>query len=392
MPLYHYTAFDGQGRRHQGVVDAFKEREAKEQLRSQGLLVAKLDIKGNKKRLRLNGEALLSFTMQLKQLVEANVPLFEALLAIEQQLKGESYHVVIVGLCEEIRRGQTLSSALAKYPDSFDTLYVSLVAAGEAVGSLASILAKISHLLERRSKLKRELGNALIYPSILALFSLVVIGVLLGFVVPSIEDMFQDRELNGFTNAILFLSHFITDKWWIYLPTLILGGSFAFMKLKSQQGKEWLEKRLMKTPLIKKIVVGAALARFCRTMGTLQEGGLQMAESLKLAKLVLQNRTLELVIKKAENRILEGSQLTVELKRSEWIPPLMVRLLSIGEETGAMGSMFNKLAEIYEGDLEKLLSRTVALAQPVILILMGGFIGLVMIATLLPLTQMASLR
>lgn len=392
MPLYHYTAFDLQGKRHQGVVDAFKEREAKEQLRGQGLMVAKLDIKGGKKGLRLKPEALLSFTMQLKQLVEANVPLFEALLAIEQQLKGESYHVVIVGLCEEIRRGQTLSAALAKYPDSFDTLYVSLVAAGEAVGALGSILAKITLLLERQSKLKRELGNALIYPSILGLFSLIVIGALLGFVVPSIEDMFQDRELNGFTRCVLSLSHFINEKWWFYLPTLILGGGFAYFKLKSQRGKEWLEKKLMRTPLLKRIVVGAALARFCRTMGTLQEGGLTMVESLQLSKRVMQNRTLEQVVSKAEGRILEGSQLTVELKRSEWIPPLMVRLLSIGEETGATGSMFNKLADIYEGDLEKLLSRTVALAQPVILILMGGFIGLVMVATLLPLTQMASLR
>jgi general secretion pathway protein F/type IV pilus assembly protein PilC len=285
-----------------------------------------------------------------------------------------------------------LSSALSKYPNSFDTLYVSLVAAGEAVGSLGPILSKISLLLEKQSKLKRELGNALIYPSVLAVFSLIVIGALLGFVVPSIEDMFQDKELNGFTKSILFLSHFINEKWWIYIPTLVFGGAFAYMKLKSQRGKEWLENKLMKTPLIKKIVVGAALARFCRTMGTLQEGGLQMVESLKLAEKVMQNRTLELVIRKAKARIVEGSQLTVELKRSSWIPPLMVRLLSIGEETGSVGSMFNKLADIYEGDLEKLLSRTVALAQPVILILMGGFIGLVMVATLLPLTQMASLR
>ncbi len=392
MPLYQYLAYDPQGKRHKGVVDALKLKEAKEQLREQGLMVAELGLKGGRRALRLKGDALLTFTVQLKQLVEANVPLYEALLAVEQQLKNESYHAVIAGLVEEIKRGESLSTALAKYPDSFDPLYISLISAGEAVGALGPVLAKITQLLEKQTKLKRELSNALIYPSILALFSLIVIAALLGFVVPSIEDMFADRELNAFTTLVLGLSHFVTEKWWIYIPTLALTTLFTTLKLKTESGKLWLEQLFMKTPLIKTVVVGAGIARFCRTMGTLQEGGLTIVDSLRLARKVLKNRTLEQVMMRVENRIVEGGQLTQELKRSEWIPPLMVRLLTIGEETGSTASIFNKLADIYEADLEKLLSRVVALAQPVILIVMGGIIGLVMIATLLPLTQMASLQ
>lgn len=390
MSQFVYAAYDVQGKKVKGTIEAFKQKEALELLKEQGLYVLNLQLKG-KSKIRFNQDSLLTFTTQVAQLIQAKIPLYEALVIIEQQSSQESYHQIIQSLCEEIKRGVPLSAALARYPDSFDTLYIALVKSGEAVGQLELSMNSLGTLLQKQQKLKREITAALVYPMILGSFSLLVIGMLLGFVIPSIEGMFEGRELNGFTAAVIGMSHLVRDDYYIWLPLLLFGGFFTAFKIRTPQGKQKLEKWMMQTPLVKKIVVMQSLARFLRTMATLQKGGLNLIESLELSKKVMNNQTLEKTITQCEKKIHEGGVLSKELARSPHIPPIVIRMLMIAEETGDTRSMFEKLADVFEGDLEKLLNRLVALAQPVILIVMGGVIGLVMLAVLLPLTQMAQL-
>jgi general secretion pathway protein F/type IV pilus assembly protein PilC len=391
MALYQYQALDNRGKKNHGIVEADNDREAKEKLRSQGLMISHLSInKGASKKENLKNEVLLTFTLQLSQLVNAGVPLYESLVAIEEQYRKESYHRVLISLCDRIKGGSKLSEAMSAYPESFDKLYCSMIAAGEAVGGLHIVLEKLTLLLNKKIKLKKEITTAMIYPAILASFSLLVIGVLLGFVVPSIEGIFADRELNGFTQFILSLSHLFRDYWWLYLPLFIGLGIFSTFKLRSPAGKLWLQKHSLKVPILKNLVIQASLARFCRTMGTLQQGGLTIIDSLRIAREVMKNATLEDEIKKAEEKIIEGSSLSVQLSRSVYIPAMVSRMLSIGEDSGNTVTMMNKIADMYEDELEKTLARAMALAQPIILIVMGGIIGLVMVAILLPLTDIAS--
>jgi general secretion pathway protein F len=391
MPLYQYQALDTKGSKHKGLVEAGNEREAKDILRGQGLMVSRLSLKkGVSSKENLKGDVLLTFTMQLAQLVNAGIPLYESMVAIEEQYRQESYHRVLISLCEQIKGGVKLSEAMGHYPDSFSKLYRAMVAAGEAVGALPEVLDKLVLFLGKQMKLKKEIATAMIYPGILATFSLIVIGVLLGFVVPSIEGIFADRKLNGFTQFVLTMSHLFRDYWWIYLPLLIGGITFSVIKLRTPEGKCWIERNVLKVPVLKNLVIQASVARFCRTMGTLQMGGLSMIESLRIAREVMKNVVLEEEIQKAENRIIEGSSLSFELGKSPFIPSMVSRMLSIGEESGTSVVMLNKIADMYEGELEKTLARTMALAQPVILIVMGGVIGLVMVAILLPLTDVAS--
>lgn len=390
MPLYQYQ-YVAQGKRRSGLIEAQGEREAKEKLREQGFIITSLNAKnkiGSKQNLK--GENLLTFTVQLSQLLNAGVPLYESLIAIEEQLRGESYHRIILSLCEQIKMGVSLSNAMANYPASFDQLYCSMVAAGEAVGTLGPVLEKLSYLLSRQMKLKRQITTAMIYPVILGSFSMLIIGLLLGFVVPSLEGIFAGRQLNGFTQAIISLSHFFRHYWWLYIPVAGGGGAWTIWKLRSKEGQLWLEKTLLKIPFLKTLTIQTAIARFCRTMSTLLQGGLSIIDSLRISRGVMRNVVMEKEIQNAEIKIIEGNSLSYELGKSKYIPPLVSRMLAVGEESGTSPIMLGKIADIYEQDLEKTLDRVMALAQPIILIVMGVIIGSVLLAILLPLTDVSS--
>lgn len=391
MPLYQYQYVDAQRKRKSGVIEAQSDREAKEKLREQGVLVTQLQIKTKvSKKQNLKGDNLLAFTVQLSQLINAGVPLYESLIAVEEQARGESYHRIILSLCEQIRTGMSLSNAMAVYPDSFDRLYCGMVAAGEAVGALGPVLEKLTYFLSRQMKLKKQITTAMIYPGVLGGFSLLIIGLLLGFVVPSLEGIFADRKLNAFTNAVLGFSHIFRAYWWLYLPLLVGGIVWAVWKIRSPQGKMWIEKNVLKVPLLKHLVIQTATARFCRTLGTLLQGGLSMMDALRISRGVMRNVVLEKEIQEAEGKIIEGHSLSQELGKSDYMPHMVSRMLAVGEESGTSVTMLNRIADMYEQEIEKTLDRVMALAQPLILIVMGLVIGTVLLAILLPLTDVSS--
>jgi general secretion pathway protein F/type IV pilus assembly protein PilC len=391
MALYQYQALDGYGKKRTGFIEATDEAEAKGKLREQGLMVSSMTAKAAvAPKQNLTGDVLQTFTVQLAQLVNAGVPLFQSLSAIEEQYRGEPYHRIILSLCDQLKAGKSLSEALSGYPKSFDRLYCSMITAGESAGALNIVLDKLSVLLTKQNKLRSQITTALIYPGALAGFSLLIIGVLIGFVLPSIEGIFAGRELNGFTSAVLSFSHFVKDYWWLYLPIIVTSLFFTIRYLKSSVGKIWLQRVLIKLPVAKTVVIQSAVARFCRTMGTLQIGGLTMIESLRLAREVVGNVVIEEEIQNAENRIVEGSSLSAELMHSKVIPKMVSRMLSVGEDAGTTVVMLNKIADVYEDDIEKTLERLMALVQPVILIFLGSFIAIVLLAILLPMTDMSS--
>lgn len=392
MPLYQYIAADRQGKRKKGLIEAQGEKEAKDKLREMGVMLISLTMKANMTaRQNLKGESLMAFTLQLSQLVGAGVPLYESLLAIEGQCRNEPYHRIVLSLCEQIKAGASLSQAMATFPGSFNKLYCSMITAGEAVGVIDAVLEKLAHLLSRQIKLRGEIITAMVYPGILASFSFLIILMLLGFVVPSIEGIFAERKLNGFTRFVLSVSHFFRDYWWIYIPLVASIITYTIYKLRTPKGKLWLERTFLKVPLIRTLMIQAAVARFCRTMGTLLQGGLPLIDAMRISKDVMRNSTMAEEVKIAEGRIIEGSSLGKELSRAKLFPPMVAQMLSVGEDSGSVIVMFNRIADMYEQDLEKTLNRLMALAQPAILIVMGAIIGTVLLAILLPLTDVSSL-
>lgn len=391
MPLYQYQYVDSQGKKRTGLVEAQSDKDARARLRGQGILVIRLDAKTKiASRQNLKGDSLMAFTVQLSQLINAGVPLYESLVAIEEQMRGEPPHRILLSLCEQIKTGVSLSTAMSSFPDSFDPLYCAMISAGEAVGVLGPILDKLSQLLSKQMKLKKQISTALIYPTILGCFAMLIIALLLGFVVPSLEGIFVGRRLNGFTQAVITFSHIFRKYWWAYIPLLVGGLIWSVIKVRSREGRLWLEKAYLKIPLVRTLVVQTAVARFCRTMATLLQGGLSMIDSLRISRGVMRNIVLEKEIQAAELKIIEGHPLSQELGRSKYVPTLVPRMLAVGEEAGTTVTMLGSIAEIYEQELEKTLDRVMALAQPIILIVMGIVIGAVLLAILLPLTDVSS--
>ena len=396
MPLYHYQSIDKAGKKLSQAITAPSLVEAKEKLRRQGILVTALSEKKEvsfalkKKSGELKGEHLVNFTSQLSELLKASLPLYESLLSLEEQCRGESFHPILLILCENIKSGSSLSKAMEQFPQSFSKDYCAMVEAGESIGALDLALDKLASLLSKQRKMNKQIITAMLYPLILLSFSCVTIFLLLTFVIPSLEALFEGREVNPFTTFVICISHFFTRWWHLYLPILFaLPFLFAILNRK-KEFRLRCHRLFLATPFLKKLLVETSLARFTRTLGSLLQGGVSMIPALQCARRVMNHPILEEVIEEAEKKIIEGSLLSKELRKSKHIPLLVSRLLSIGEEGGKTQEMLIKLADIFEEEVEKKLNRFLAILQPAILLLMGAVVGIIMLAVLLPLTDINS--
>lgn len=388
---FYYRFIDHTGRKKHSFLEAPSLAQAKELLYQKGIYVISLKEKKTfkKKERGLNKTNLLVFTTQLSHLLGAGVPLYESLLSLQEQYQNEKCHHILTSLCEQIKEGSSLSTAMQQFPSSFNRLYISMVHAGESVGLLGESLDKLSILLQKQTHLQKQIVTALLYPLILTLFSFALIVILLTFVVPSLESLFEDQKVNRFTQMVFGISHLLTRGWKIFLP-LLFGGVLALCYLfRLPKWKRRSQDFLLRLPLIRTVVIKAAVARFSRTMGTLLEGGVTIISALQIARFVMRQPLLEETIEKAEKSIIEGSLLSIELAKSSQFPPLLSRMVAIGEEGGNLGPMLGKVADLYEEEVEKILTRLTALAQPVILVVLGGIVGFIMMAILLPLTDVS---
>jgi general secretion pathway protein F len=392
MPTFTYQALTSGGKRVRGNIDAATQREAISQLTEQMLTVVRIALrKGWSPKRRVRKQQVLDLIHQLAQLLRAGLPVYEALQALEEQYSGEPIHPIITDLCTAIRSGLSLSQAMRRHGKLFNTLTCAMVAAGEASGTLPSLLERLSQLMARSEKTRKSLLTALIYPALLAGFCTVVVVALLTFAIPSLELLLEGRSVNGWTSLIFSMSHLLTGYW----PTLLalLGAALLAICwwLRRPQSRKSLHRLVVRLPLLRTILTRAALSRFTRTLATLLEGGVPLAQALPLAREVLSHPLLEPVIEQIETRIAEGRSFGAELARSPHMPRLLGRMVAVGEESGELARMLNHCATLYEAELEKSLARVTALAQPAVLIVMGGIVASIMVGVLLPLTDLSGL-
>jgi type II secretory pathway component PulF len=393
MPVFVYKAVEANGKRASGSVEAASLQEAKNLLRERRLIILHLGESSSKNNssLSISKEQLVIFTTQLSSLLSAAVPLYEALQALEEQSKGESHQALITAIRESIRRGASFSDALSKYPESFSALFRAIIVAGESVGRLDSALLRLSQLLTKERQSRQQLISALLYPAILALLLIGALNILVFFVIPAIEGLFEGKTLPAFTQFVLFFAHFIHNNIALLIigfVACIIGIIYSWMqpKLRSQAICA-----LLTWPIIGPFLIKSALARFSRTLSNLLAGGTPLSSALVYAKEALTNRVLEKEIEQTTQNIIDGETLSSSLLKSTYIPHLFTRMISIGEETGRLGPILGNIAELYEDDSSRLLERAVSLLQPILLITMGVIIGATLLAILLPLADFGSL-
>jgi general secretion pathway protein F len=391
MPLFHYRAVTGEGKKISGFVDADSLEVAKEKLRKQKVLVTSLAFRGlQTKEIQLTPALLLAFTRDLGQLLRAGLPVYESLMTIEEKYRRHKIHPLFLDLCDHLKNGSSLSSALKKYPKSFDAVYLSMVQAAEQTSSLAFIFDQLSLLISKQQKLKKQVISALTYPALLGCFCLFVLLSLFFFVVPTFKELFEGRSLHPLTEVVISISSFLTVHWQRLLFGLAAACMAIFLFLRQEKGKLFLQHTFLKMPFFKSVIIQSALIRFCRSLSLLLKGGVPFIDALALSRRVMKQLLLEKIIERAEKRIVEGEKLSEELKKDPLIPNLVTRMLAIAEETGKMAPMLGNIADIYDEELEKNLNQLTTLLQPILLLFLGGIVGLVLLSVLLPLTDVGS--
>ncbi len=392
MALYQYTALSGEGRRKMGMVNADSIELAKERLRKQQILVTKL-VSYTKRgdQMSLPSALLVGFTRDLHVFLRAGLPLYDSLLTLEEKYRRTKLHPIFLDLCDQVKEGRLFSEALKDYPKIFDPVYLSLIRAGEESGSLQQSFAELEKLIGREQALKKKLSSAMIYPAFLGVFCLTVISVLLFFLIPSMSELFEERQLHPMTEAVLALSHFLNAHFFLLFVTGAAALLFFLFFFRHPKGLEKVKRAMLHVPIVKRLFIETIMARFCRVFSILFNGGVSMIECLRLAKKVMKHPSFEAIVTEAEKKVLEGRRLSEEFQKSPLIPTLVVRMLSISEESGRVAEMMNHLSDIYEEDIERSLTRLTSFVQPVMLLFLGVVVAVILLAVLLPLTDVSSI-
>lgn len=391
MPLYQYEAISEKGKKTIGAIDADSLQEAKLKLVRRGVATIRLDLINEKLlKIRLNKKELLVLTKELTRLLQASLPLYEAISALEEKYRGFKTHTLLLDLSDRIRSGSSFSAALAFHRQTFDVLYISMIANAEKTGTLATALEEIAHLISKQIHIRKQIISALLYPSLLGGFCLVVLSSLLFFVIPSLKELFDGKNLHPFTKIVFAASDFACNSKVFLLFFFAMMCSFTSLLFLYKPWKEKLMELLLSLPGVRGLIAKIAFVRFCRAAATLLEGGLPVLSALSQARQVMRHPHLEKVILLAEEKLSQGEPLYIPFQNHPLIPPLVPRMLAIAQQGGKLPFMMQQIALIYEEELESLLTHFASLAQPILLLVLGGLVGFVLLSVLLPLTDVSS--
>lgn len=391
MPIFSYTALKEKGKPSSGMIDAESLEDAKQKLLKRQILVIKvLPIKKQERGHQLQKRQVLAFTRELAHLLKASLPLHEGLSALEERYRAHKMHGLLLDLCDQIRTGLPFSKALEAHPLSFDPLYRSMIVNAEQRGSFAQTLEELATLIEKQLHLQRTLLSTFLYPILLGSFCLVVLGVLLFFVIPSLFELFEGRSLHPFTRFVFACSRFaLSAKWFLGLFFLGMGGG-AVCLFFSQKWREFMGRIFMRLPFLQPLRIKIALVRFFRAAALLIEGGVPVLQAFQQTCDLLHHSALQSAMEQALKRLSQGESLESALQGYSFIPSLVPRMLGIAQQGGNLPLIMHQIAAIYEEDLEKSFARITSLAQPLLLLFLGMMVGFVLLSVLLPLTDISA--
>jgi general secretion pathway protein F len=331
-------------------------------------------------------------TRQLATLLKAGIPLFESLTALIDQTEKEALRRALTQVRDQIREGTSFAKALEAHPTIFQPLYVNMVRAGEASGMLQTVLERITGFLEAQAKLRGKVTSALAYPALMGILGLSLVSVLMIAVVPNVTSIFasMDQALPWYTAALIGVSDFLASYWWVMLA-LMIGGIWGFRRwVRTPAGRLRWHGIVLKVPIVGKLVLMIAIARFSRTLATLLGAGVALLGAMDIVKNVLGNAVLEKVVVDAIGSIREGQSIADPLKRSGHFPPIVTHMITIGEKSGQLEEMLQNVSNAYDLEVETRVTVMTSLLEPLMIVFMGGAVGFIAFSILMPLIQMSS--
>lgn len=397
MPSYEWKGRDRHGNAQTGVLIGDNKDAVIAALRKQQIVVTTVKEKGKEIALPKFGGGISSkdlavFTRQFSVMIDAGLPLVQCLEILGQQQDNKAFQKVILQVRQDVESGLSLAEALRKHPQAFDDLYVNMVAAGEAGGILDTILQRLALYIEKNVKLKSQVRSALIYPVAVVTIAVIVVYIILWKVIPVFATLFEGlgASLPFLTQMVVNLSSFIGNFWWL-IALIVAGTIFGVHQYyQTEGGRYQLDKLLLKIPAIGILLRKIAVARFCRTLGTLLSSGVAILESLDITARTSGNAVIEEAILIVRKEVEEGKSLADPLSRTEQFPPMVCQMIGVGEQTGAMDTMLSKIADFYEDEVDAAVEGMMALLEPIIISFLGVVIGTIVVAMYLPMFSLIS--
>jgi type IV pilus assembly protein PilC len=399
MPIFTYVGKSKRGRVLKGEIEAADERIARIQLKRKNIEITKLKQKPKDvfasisfMQPKVTKKDLVIFTRQFSTMIDAGLPLVQGLNILSEQMENKTFKGMLKQVTKDVEGGATLADALNKHPKVFDALFVNLVAAGEVGGILDTILQRLAAYIEKAEKLKSKVKGAMVYPIAVLIIGVLVMAVIMVFVIPVFQEMFSSlgKGLPALTQIVINVSNFTKGN-----IHFLIGGTivfiWAFRRYRStRSGKRNIDIILLKMPIFGELIRKVAVARFTRTLGTMISSGVPILDALEITAKTSGNAVVEEVIFEARTSIAEGQTIADPLSESDIFPGMVTQMISVGESTGALDAMLDKIATFYDDEVDASVSALTALMEPLMMMLLAGALGPIIIAMYLPIFQMAS--
>jgi type IV pilus assembly protein PilC len=393
MNTFKYVVKNKDLRNVTGKISAESKEAVIEELRKRGLTIISIDqVKDSStgksafQSKKVKADEIVMFSRQLATMVDAGIPILQGLDALSDQVSHPLFKKVLLSVQEDIQHGSSLSAAFAKYPQVFDTLFVNMVKVGETGGVLSAVLDRISGYMEKSLKLQRKVKSALIYPAVVISMAIIITIVLLVKVVPTFAGIYDslDQELPAMTLMLVNTSE-ILKKYLIFVVGFFVLTGFGIRQWhKTEKGALIIDDMILKVPIFGDLLRKVAISRFSRTLATLMQSGVPIIESLDIVGKTIGNKVLEDVVAAVKVNVKEGESLAPPLMKSGVFPPMVVRMISIGEKSGQLEKMLLKIAEFYDDQVDAAVEGLTSLIEPLIIGILGVVIGFIVIALFLP--------
>ncbi|WGS85699.1 type II secretion system F family protein [Methylomonas sp. UP202] len=394
---FNWDGFDKQNKKTKGTIMAKSEVIARTELRRMGIRVVGIKRKAKPlfgaKVQKITSADIAIFARQLATMLEAGVPLVQSFDIIGRGHDNPSMAELLLAIKADIEGGDTMAQALAKRPIYFDDLFCNLVAAGEHAGVLETLLDKIATYKEKTESIKKKVKKALTYPVAVLVVAFIVTAILLIFVVPVFEDLFKSfgADLPAFTQFVIALSAWVQEWWWAVL--LVVGGggyTFSYFKKRSKAFNHFLDKSLLKIPVVGMILEKSAIARFARTLSTMSAAGVPLVEALVSVAGACGNILFHDAVMNVRDEVSTGQQLKVALEQTGMFPNMVVQMVAIGEESGSIDAMLDKVADFFEEEVDNLVDNLSSLMEPIIMAILGVLVGGLIVAMYLPIFKLGA--
>ncbi len=394
MATFKYSAFDADEKNLKGFVNATDLNEAKLILKNRGLNPLKIEISSQKKsKIRISNNNLSIFTKQMSALLAAGTPIEKCLSLLSKQSTNSKFSQILLSINEDITEGNSLSSAMKKYPSIFDEIYTSTIYAGETSASLSEVFRDLSVYLDKEAKIRSQVVGALIYPAVLFIVSIAVIYALLSFVLPQVVEQFvsSNVELPLLTKTLLAFSEIFPFIIGTFLLILVSIYVIQITNIISKKNQLFISKYFLFIPLIGSIILYDQTARFCSSMRLMTKAGLNTIDSLQISQNTFKNKFLRAQVEKVVNKVVSGTSISKAFSQANIFPDVFQQLLSSGDMGSQVSEMFEKTKEFLDQEVDTRRNLLLTLLQPIVILTMGVFVMLIVLSIMLPLLQMNNL-